>query len=103
CRRGTGGNRTGHDGWRRTHGRLGKLLALGGRSPPFRRAVVRGAEQKRRMSFIARHDLWNDDQRRAAEELGRRIEAERIELVRLSFPDLHGLLRGKALLAAAMP
>ena len=55
------------------------------------------------MSFIARHDLWNDDQRRAADELSRRIEAERIELVRLSFPDLHGLLRGKALLAAAMP
>jgi glutamine synthetase len=55
------------------------------------------------MSFIARHDLWSPDQRRAAEEVSRRLEADRIELVRLSFPDLHGILRGKAILAAAMP
>lgn len=55
------------------------------------------------MSFIARHDLWSPDQRRAAEEISRRIEADQIEVVRLSFPDLHGILRGKALLAAAMP
>jgi glutamine synthetase len=55
------------------------------------------------MSFIARHDLWSAEQRRAADEVQRRIEADRIEVVRLSFPDLHGILRGKALLAAAMP
>ena len=55
------------------------------------------------MSFIERHDLWNDEQRRAAAEVRRRIESEGIELVRLSFPDLHGILRGKALLAAAVP
>ena len=55
------------------------------------------------MSFIARHDLWTAEQRRAAEEVGRRIEADSIEVVRLSFPDLHGILRGKALLAGAMP
>jgi glutamine synthetase len=55
------------------------------------------------MSFIARHDLWSAGQRRAAEEVSRRIESDRIELVRLSFPDLHGILRGKALLAASMP
>jgi glutamine synthetase len=55
------------------------------------------------MSFIERHGLWSDEQRRAAAEVARRIETEGIELVRLSFPDLHGILRGKALLAAAMP
>ena len=55
------------------------------------------------LSFIERHDLWNDEQRRAATEVKRRIETEGIELVRLSFPDLHGILRGKALLTAAMP
>ena len=49
-------------------------------------------ERRRPLSFIARHDLWNADQRRAAEEVNRRIEADRIELVRLSFPDLHGIL-----------
>jgi len=55
------------------------------------------------MSFIERHGLWSDEQRRAAAEVMRRIETEGIELVRLSFPDLHGILRGKALLSAAMP
>ena len=55
------------------------------------------------MSFIERHSLWSDEQRRAAAEVMRRIETEGIELVRLSFPDLHGILRGKALLTAAMP
>jgi glutamine synthetase len=55
------------------------------------------------MSFVARHDLWSDEQRRAAEEVKRRIETDGIQLVRLSFPDLHGILRGKALLPAAMP
>jgi glutamine synthetase len=55
------------------------------------------------MSFIERHDLWTDEQRRAAAEVRRRIETEGIELVRLSFADLHGILRGKSLLAAAMP
>jgi glutamine synthetase len=55
------------------------------------------------MSFIERHGLWSDEQRRAAAEIEARIEKEGIELVRLSFPDLHGILRGKALLSAAMP
>ena len=55
------------------------------------------------MSFIERHNLWSDEQRRAAAEVARRVQTEGIELVRLSFPDLHGILRGKALLAAAMP
>ena len=55
------------------------------------------------MSFIERHGLWSDEQRRAAAEVTRRIEADGIELVRLSFADLHGILRGKALLTAAMP
>ena len=53
-------------------------------------------EEGDRMSFIARHDLWSADQRRAADEVSRRIEAEGLEVVRLSFPDLHGILRGKA-------
>jgi len=55
------------------------------------------------MNFIERHDLWSADQRRAAAEITRRIETDGIEVVRLSFPDLHGILRGKALTAAAMP
>ena len=55
------------------------------------------------MNFIERHDLWSAEQCRTAAEVTRRIETDGIELVRLSFPDLHGILRGKALAAAAMP
>jgi glutamine synthetase len=55
------------------------------------------------MGFIERHALWSDEQSRAAAEVARRIQTDGIELVRLSFADLHGILRGKALLADAMP
>jgi glutamine synthetase len=55
------------------------------------------------MAFIEQHGLWTEAQRQAAVELRRRIEADGIDLVRLSFPDLHGILRGKALLPAALP
>jgi glutamine synthetase len=55
------------------------------------------------MNFIERHDLWSAEQCRTAAEVTRRIETEGIELVRLSFPDVHGILRGKALAAGAMP
>jgi glutamine synthetase len=55
------------------------------------------------MGFIERHNLWSDEQSRTAAEVARRIQTDGIELVRLSFADLHGILRGKALLADAMP
>ena len=55
------------------------------------------------MGFIERHNLWSDEQSRAAAEVARRIRTDGIEVVRLSFADLHGILRGKALLADAMP
>jgi glutamine synthetase len=55
------------------------------------------------MGFIERHNLWSDEQSRAAAEVARRIRTDGIELVRLSFADLHGILRGKALLADTMP
>jgi glutamine synthetase len=55
------------------------------------------------MSFIERHGLWTDTQREAATELAKRVEQDGIEIVRLSFPDIHGLLRGKAVLPASLP
>jgi glutamine synthetase len=55
------------------------------------------------MSFIEQHDLWTASQHHAATELRQRLEKCSVDLVRLSFPDLHGILRGKALLPAAMP
>jgi glutamine synthetase len=54
------------------------------------------------MAFIEQHGLWTETQRLAAAELRERIQ-KNVDLVRLSFPDLHGILRGKALLPAAVP
>jgi glutamine synthetase len=46
-------------------------------------------------TFVERHGLWSDAQRAAAEEIRRSIESRGIETVRVSFPDQHGILRGK--------
>jgi glutamine synthetase len=51
------------------------------------------------MSFVERHALWNDEQRAAAKRVAKEIEARGIEAVRFSFPDQHGILRGKTLAA----
>lgn len=53
--------------------------------------------------FIARHGLWTDDQARLAAEVDAQLRAADVNQVRLSFPDLHGLLRGKTLMADALP
>jgi len=52
------------------------------------------------MSFVARFALWSDEQRDAAQRVARLIEEQNLEVVRISFPDQHGLLRGKTLMAA---
>jgi glutamine synthetase len=52
------------------------------------------------MSFVERHGLWSGEQARQADEIERRLAAEKIERVRLSFADQHGILRGKTLVAA---
>ncbi len=51
------------------------------------------------MSFVERHGLWSPEQHAAAREAEARIAAEKLEVVRFSFPDQHGLLRGKTLVA----
>src|SRR5215472_13409138 len=50
--------------------------------------------------FVERHALWSDEQRGAAVEIAR--HAETLGVVRLSFPDQHGLLRGKTIVAAEL-
>jgi glutamine synthetase len=51
------------------------------------------------MSFVERFALWSPEQKEAAAGVLRRIEEQRLEVVRVVFPDQHGLLRGKALMA----
>ncbi len=52
------------------------------------------------MTFVARHALWSDEQQEAAKRLRRIVEEQKLETIRLSFPDQHGILRGKTLIAA---
>ncbi|QDF96365.1 glutamine synthetase [Azoarcus sp. DD4] len=52
-------------------------------------------------SFVDRFDLWSPAQADAADAVIRRIDAEGLELVRFAFPDQHGVLRGKTLVAEA--
>jgi glutamine synthetase len=52
--------------------------------------------------FIARHGLWSDQQIRRASEVQAQVEADGIGQVRLSFADIHGLLRGKTLLTSSL-
>ncbi len=50
-------------------------------------------------SFVERHGLWSEEQARIAEEVGKEIVSRKLELVRFSFPDQHGILRGKTVVA----
>ena len=52
------------------------------------------------MSFVRRHGLWSGEQHEAATRLGHIVEEQKLEVIRLSFPDQHGILRGKTLVAA---
>src|SRR5262249_53700101 len=64
----------------------------GGGVPPRPRPPPRG-------SFVERHGLWNAAQADAAVRVEQAIGRHKLELVRFSFPDQHGVLRGKTLLA----
>jgi glutamine synthetase len=50
-------------------------------------------------SFVDRHGLWSEAQARAAAAVDKAIVQKKLELVRFSFPDQHGVLRGKTLVA----
>ena len=51
-------------------------------------------------SFVQRHGLWTDDQARRARAVEQAIKKNKLELVRFSFADQHGVLRGKTIVAA---
>jgi glutamine synthetase len=52
------------------------------------------------LSFVERHGLWSNEQKEAATRLRRIVEEQKLEVIRLSFPDQHGILRGKTLVAS---
>ncbi|HIF17631.1 MAG TPA: glutamine synthetase [Cycloclasticus sp.] len=48
-------------------------------------------------NFIAKHGLWNKEQKAAAKELVKRLKVDEIKYVRVTYCDQHGLTRGKML------
>jgi glutamine synthetase len=52
------------------------------------------------LSFVERHGLWSAEQKEAAGRLFRIVEERKLEVIRLAFPDQHGILRGKTLIAS---
>ena len=57
------------------------------------------SEERTARSFVERHGLWSDAQFEAAANADKWIEQHGLEVVRLSFPDQHGVLRGKTVMA----
>lgn len=51
------------------------------------------------MHLAEKAGLWTDERKAAAREAERRIQAGELSVVRLSFADQHGILRGKTLVA----
>ena len=60
-------------------------------------------QAKKPPTFVERHGLWSDEQARRALAVERAIKANKLELVRFSFADQHGVLRGKTVIAADAP
>jgi glutamine synthetase len=54
------------------------------------------------MTFVERFGLYTGEQKEAAARVGRLVEEHGLEVVRISFPDQHGLLRGKTVLAGEL-
>jgi len=52
------------------------------------------------MAFVEEYGLWNDTRMSAAADVIRRLGNGDIDVVRFSFPDQHGILRGKTLVAS---
>jgi glutamine synthetase len=49
------------------------------------------------LSFVEKHQLWSAEQNEAAFRMRRLAEEQGLKTIRFSFPDQHGILRGKTL------
>jgi glutamine synthetase len=54
-----------------------------------------------RSTFIEKHGLWSNEQRRLADEIKSRIAAEKLRFIRIAWGDTHGYSRAKALTVPA--
>jgi glutamine synthetase len=60
---------------------------------------VSSSQERATRSFVERHALWHDEQFEAAAAAEKLIEERGLEMVRFSFADQHGILRGKSVVA----
>ena len=61
-------------------------------------------KRKSQASFVERHSLWTAAQAKAAAGVERAIKSQKLELMRFSFADQHGVFdRGHAFAAFARP
>ena len=51
-------------------------------------------------NFIKKYDLWDTSQINAAKEVIKKIKSLDLDVLRISFPDQHGILRGKTIMAS---
>src|SRR3954466_11726445 len=65
----------------------------------FVASAPRNDERSHALSFVERHGLRSREQKEAATRLRRIVEEQKLDVIRLSFPDQHGILRGKTLVA----
>jgi len=59
-----------------------------------------GKKRSSALSFVERHGLWDAAQAEAARAVDKAIKQHQLEVVRFSFVDQHGVLRGKTLMAS---
>src|SRR5215472_4912680 len=55
------------------------------------------------MTFVERHGLWTEERSHAVNEVEKLVESHKLEVVRFSFADQHGILRGKSVVADELP
>lgn len=54
-----------------------------------------------KLDFVEQHDLWTEEQKKAAERVDALVKEGNFRTIRISWPDQHGILRGKTLTANA--
>ena len=76
----------------------------GGAARPFSLgATAVSAGTSGRTALVEKHGLWSDDDHLRGAEVLKQIERQQLDVVRLSFADQHGILRGKTLVAGEIP
>jgi glutamine synthetase len=77
------------------------LYSIRSNSAASKNEIALQMTKSERATFIDRHGLWSDEQRRLAADVMRRVEAQKLRFVRLAWGDTHGYSRAKTLTVPA--